>query len=284
MPFDPSFKDLYELGIKSACSDAGAYCERVDEQIYDESILQRVYNQIAKADLIVAEMTGRNPNVFYEVGYAHALGKRVILLTEKVEDIPFDLQHYPHIVHGKRIVDLKPELSKRVRWCIENPQGRSQMLSPTLECFVNKIPIVGNPLVEEDSAQNLEVNITNSVSRAIETVDFQVGLFVPKALLMLGCYHDRRGTDQIMFQGFHDAADRSLNLMQEGFQLLPGAWIKFFVLLTRNKGSSPSEHAFVIRIFTPSGFLDFPFRLQHPGVLRVPRPPAQPSPGPAPQP
>ena len=45
-------------------------------------------------------MTGMNPNVFYEVGYAHALNKRVILLTETAEDIPFDLKHTPHVVYA----------------------------------------------------------------------------------------------------------------------------------------------------------------------------------------
>src|SRR5215510_3429797 len=90
MPFHEDFRDIYELGIKQACIDAGAYCERVDEQIFHENILERVYNQIAKADIIVAEMTGKNANVFYETGYAHALNKRVILLTQNVEDIPFD--------------------------------------------------------------------------------------------------------------------------------------------------------------------------------------------------
>src|ERR671916_2540990 len=82
MPFDTDFKDIYEVGIKPACKDAGAYCERVDEQIFVANIVERVYNQIAKADVIVAEMTGRNPYMFYEVGYAHALNKRVILLTQ----------------------------------------------------------------------------------------------------------------------------------------------------------------------------------------------------------
>ena|ERR1035437_7115482 len=81
MPFDSSFDDIYKLGIKAACHDAGAYCERVDEQILDESMLERIYNQIYKADIIVADMTGKNPNVFYEAGYAHALGKSTILMT-----------------------------------------------------------------------------------------------------------------------------------------------------------------------------------------------------------
>ena len=47
MPFAESFDDTYELGIKAACKDAGAYCERVDEQIFNERILDRVYNQMS---------------------------------------------------------------------------------------------------------------------------------------------------------------------------------------------------------------------------------------------
>jgi len=121
MPFDSSFRDIYEVGIKQACLDAGAYCERVDEQIFTEGILERIYNQVAKADVVIADMTGQNPNVFYEVGYAHALGKRTILLTQESGDIPFDLMHFPHVVYHGRIADLRSQLRARVKWCIDNP-------------------------------------------------------------------------------------------------------------------------------------------------------------------
>lgn len=124
MPFHNEFRDIYKIGIKSACENVGAHCERVDEQIFTESILWQVYSQIARADIIVAEMTGRNPNVFYEVGYAHALNKQVILLTKNAKDIPFDLKNYPHIIYRGRIGALKSELENRIRWCIDNP-GRS---------------------------------------------------------------------------------------------------------------------------------------------------------------
>lgn len=93
MPFDESFDDTYQLGIKASCEQTNAYCERVDEQIFQETILDRIYNQIARADLIIADMSGRNPNVFYEVGYAHALNKPTILITKSAADIPFDLKH-----------------------------------------------------------------------------------------------------------------------------------------------------------------------------------------------
>ncbi|MFZ1042435.1 MAG: hypothetical protein WCA79_06605 [Anaerolineales bacterium] len=122
MPFAKESNDIYKLGIKAACQEAGAYCERVDEQIFIESILDRIYNKIGKADLIIADMTNRNPNVFYEAGYAHALGKKVILLTQHSDDIPFDMKHYPHIIYANdSITSLKDELRTRVNWIISNP-------------------------------------------------------------------------------------------------------------------------------------------------------------------
>src|SRR5687767_3044587 len=109
MPFAPEFNDIYTFGIKGAAEDAGAYAERLDEQIFTENILGRIYNQINKADVLVADMTGRNANVFYEVGYAHALGKIALLLTKNADDIPFDLKHYPHIVYSGSISQLRNE-------------------------------------------------------------------------------------------------------------------------------------------------------------------------------
>jgi nucleoside 2-deoxyribosyltransferase-like protein len=117
MPFDAEFNDIYTFGIKGAAEQAGAYAERLDDQIFAENILGRLYNQINKADVLVADMTGRNANVFYEVGYAHALGKIVLLLTNNAEDIPFDLKHYPHIVYDS-INKLHRELINRLSWAV----------------------------------------------------------------------------------------------------------------------------------------------------------------------
>jgi hypothetical protein len=128
MPFSEKFKDIYEVGIRPACEDAGAKCERVDEQMFLENILSRIYGQIAEADIIVSEVTGRTPNVLYETGYAHGIGKRVIFLTQNAADIPFDLMHYPHIIYGQSIATLKKELEQKIRWCIENPPERPLVL------------------------------------------------------------------------------------------------------------------------------------------------------------
>ena len=111
MPFDKDFDDIYKFGIKGAAEDVGAYAERLDEQLFVEGMLDRIFNQISKSDVLIADMTGRNPNVFYEVGYAHALGIIVLLLTKDSKDIPFDLTHRQHIIYDGSIEKLRIELA-----------------------------------------------------------------------------------------------------------------------------------------------------------------------------
>ncbi len=127
MPFDTSFDDIYKFGIQGAANEVGAYAERLDEQIFTEGMLDRIFNQISKADVIVADMTGRSPNVFYEVGYAHALGKIVLLLTQKTEDIPFDLKHRQHTVYSGSIDTLKSELVTKLQWAIGESRKKLEL-------------------------------------------------------------------------------------------------------------------------------------------------------------
>lgn len=157
------FNDIYELGIKAACNNVDTYCERVDEQIFTDSILQRIYNQIAKADIIVADMSEVNANVFYEVGYAHALGKRVILLTKDSDDIPFDLTHYPHIIYEDSIVNLKSELERRIQWYISNPEEDMIPSAKNISLYIN------GQLLEQDIENNINIPINNVWHRETHT-------------------------------------------------------------------------------------------------------------------
>lgn len=150
MPFKQDFDDIYQLGIKAACIEAGGHCDRVDEQIFVESILERIYDQIEKADLVVADMSGQNINVFYETGFAHALGKQVILVTQNAHDIPFDLQHYPHIIYGNRIRDLKTQLCHKVKWLFSHPsQGRSARDTRLLSEYKTKLEVEKTKLTKK---------------------------------------------------------------------------------------------------------------------------------------
>ncbi len=114
MPFGVEFNDIYQYGIKKPMMDLGIACERVDEIQYVGGILDQVFRSIETARFVIADMTGRNPNVFYEVGYCHALKKDVILCTQSANDIPFDLRGFNHIIYEGKIGTLEKALRDRI--------------------------------------------------------------------------------------------------------------------------------------------------------------------------
>ena len=67
--------------------------ERADDIFSDGAIVEDIWKAIINAFVLVADCTGRNPNVFYEIGIAHAMGKPVVLLTQDSSDVPFDVRH-----------------------------------------------------------------------------------------------------------------------------------------------------------------------------------------------
>jgi hypothetical protein len=93
MPFGPAFQAIWGLIIRPTVNDLGDDCKRADDFFVPGPIINDILDSIRGADYLIADLTGRNPNVYYELGYAHSLGKRVILLTQNVDDVPFDLRH-----------------------------------------------------------------------------------------------------------------------------------------------------------------------------------------------
>jgi hypothetical protein len=187
MPFSPTFDDIYRYGIKKACEDQGCYCERVDEQMFDGSILDRIYNQIVKADVIIADMTGRNANVFYETGYAHALNKRVILLTQSENDIPFDLKHYSHLVYSGKISNLADQLAPKISWALTQV-GKSAGKADLIRYSVYGVklePDVQVDIIEhfDEETRNLErilqIDIWNDSNKILKSNDLDIGVVIP---------------------------------------------------------------------------------------------------------
>jgi hypothetical protein len=115
MPFATDFTDLYEVGIKPVVLECGFKCIRADQIEHNERSLAIVYEQIRAAHVVIADLTGQNCNVYYEVGYAHALGKDVVLLIQHPNDLPFDLRGFNSIVYGGRITLLKEKLTQRLK-------------------------------------------------------------------------------------------------------------------------------------------------------------------------
>lgn len=96
MPFDMAFDDVYEK-LKDITSGLDLYCRRADDIWENPAIIQDVVSLIDHSRVAICDCTGRNPNVFYEIGIAHTLGRETILLTQNEHDIPFDLRHLRYV-------------------------------------------------------------------------------------------------------------------------------------------------------------------------------------------
>jgi predicted nucleic acid-binding Zn-ribbon protein len=94
MPFDEKFTAFYNLLIKRVLEDLGYEVSRADESLDQQNVMRDVIGGIALADLVVADITGLNPNVMYELGICHALNKPTIHFTQDINSIPFDLKIY----------------------------------------------------------------------------------------------------------------------------------------------------------------------------------------------
>ncbi len=117
MPFAPEFDEVYQV-IRETVEDHRYECIRADERYIVGTIMNDVNDQIEKADLIVADLTGKNPNVFYEVGYAAALGKPVIQIAQSANDLPFDVRHLRTFAYSTKYLGdrkLASDLSKAIK-------------------------------------------------------------------------------------------------------------------------------------------------------------------------
>lgn len=162
MPFSKEFDDVYKLGIQAICKERGVVAERVDEQIYSETMLERIYRQIETADIIIADLTGKNPNVFYEIGYAHAKQKPCTLLTQDASDIPFDLKHHRHLVYGNSIQKLKSLLGVELEWI----KGEIEKIKSST--FTIELKKVGSELTKTKFEAVAEVSITIDIHNRTE--------------------------------------------------------------------------------------------------------------------
>lgn len=97
MPFSEKMTPVYDDHIKKVCDKIGLDCKRADLIFNTESIVNDIWSLIHSAQIIICDCTGKNPNVFYELGIAHTLGKKTICITQNSDDIPFDIKHLRYI-------------------------------------------------------------------------------------------------------------------------------------------------------------------------------------------
>jgi hypothetical protein len=109
MPFSEDLEPVFEV-VRQAADAVGLRSSRADSLFAAGPIIDQIVESIAKSGLVVAELTGRNQNVMYELGLAHSMGKETLMLAQGIEDVPFD-------VRSQRVLtyDLSPKSIRELR-------------------------------------------------------------------------------------------------------------------------------------------------------------------------
>ncbi|WP_246717947.1 hypothetical protein [Rhizobium sp. BK060] len=116
MPFTAGFDRVYSA-ISQAAESAGLHAQKAND-IWEHSVLiQEIFSLIYRSHVVVCDFSGKNPNVFYEAGIAHMLGRHVVPITQHHDDVPFDLRHHRYIQYlnnGEGLATLASQLSPRL--------------------------------------------------------------------------------------------------------------------------------------------------------------------------
>ncbi len=122
MPFQKELRCVYDGPIRAACRKLRLSVERADDIFSNNDVTDDIWNALVNS-FVIADCTNRNPNVFYELGIAHTLGKPALLITQLKEDVPSDLRSFRYIEYSMSrsgLLKLEGALSKTLKDITEN--------------------------------------------------------------------------------------------------------------------------------------------------------------------
>jgi hypothetical protein len=120
MPFNEEMNNIYNNHVKKLGEELNMNIQRADDIFTPKPFMEKVWDGICAAQLIVADCTQQNPNVFYEIGIAHTVGKKVILITRSADDIPSDIKHFDTILYDEQTQDGTKKLIEKLTIFIKN--------------------------------------------------------------------------------------------------------------------------------------------------------------------
>jgi hypothetical protein len=127
MPFGGWLDDYYASVYCPAIKEIKLIPRRADDLFRPSTIVNDIWAYTKRAKVLLADLTGKNPNVFYELGLAHALAKPVILVAEAMEDIPFDLRALRIILYDKNAPNwgeiLRSKIASSLKEVLASPAG-----------------------------------------------------------------------------------------------------------------------------------------------------------------
>jgi len=130
MPFGQWFDLYYKEIFTSAIKEAGMEPLRADELFSTGTVIEQIWEQIQKSKILLADLTGKNPNVFYELGLAHAAHKPVVFTSANLDDVPFDLRHLRVIVYDIRDPSWGEKLKSSLTAYLKNAKNEPEKSIP----------------------------------------------------------------------------------------------------------------------------------------------------------
>jgi len=124
--FDRYYKEIYVPAIK----EAGFEPLRADSLFNSGSVIEQIWQQIRKAKVLLADLTGKNPNVFYELGLAHAVPKPVVFVAGNIEDVPFDVRHLRVVTFDVREPGWSDRLRRDITVYLKNARAEPERTIP----------------------------------------------------------------------------------------------------------------------------------------------------------
>ena len=124
--FDRYFKEIYVPATK----EAGFEPLRADGLFSAGAVMEQVWAQIRKAKVLLADLTGKNPNVFYELGLAHAARKPVVFVAGDIDDVPFDVRHLRVVVFDVREPGWSDKLRRDITTYLKNTRSEPEKSIP----------------------------------------------------------------------------------------------------------------------------------------------------------
>lgn len=149
MPFADPFEIYYERLYKPAIMEAGLEPTRTLDLFRPSAIVFDIWNMIQEANVLLAELTTRNANVFYELGLAHAIGKPVVLVSETMSDVPFDLQQLRIILYDKNDPAWGDKLGSDI----------TSALTETLSNPIEAVPNIFRKVVASQAPEQDEIHL-----------------------------------------------------------------------------------------------------------------------------
>lgn len=155
MPFGGYFDQYYDKIYIPAIKDASLSPRRVDDLFRSSSIIDDIWKYVQNASVVLADLSTRNPNVFYELGLAHAIQKPVVLVSQSLDDVPFDLRMLRVVIYDRHDPEWADKLRKNVTRFLKEAIANPAAAVPPVFLRVND----SRPAPGSDTVTRIEKDI-----------------------------------------------------------------------------------------------------------------------------